>query len=156
MTTQQQAAADAAPDITKNADDTQLWVERTGVREYVGRSSRGGEVRLADISQPGAFTPGELLKIALAACSGFATDQAVRRRLGDDAAVTVRVSGLADEASDRYPAIAETFEVDLSGLEPAERDRLLTVLHRAIDEHCTVGNTLKAGADVQLTIAGER
>lgn len=139
-----------------NAGGTRLWVERTGSRRYVGRSSRGASVEIGDISYEGAFTPGELLKIALAGCSGLSSDAALARRLGDDVPVTIEVEGLAGDAEDRYPALAERLVVDLSSLDPAARERLLTVVHRAIDQHCTVGRTLTAGATVDLTVVGER
>lgn len=146
---------DTSTDSLANAEDTLLWVERAGVRRYTGRSSRGGEVKIADISEGGAFTPGELLKIALAACSGFSADTALAHRLGEDVAVTIRVGGPTHPEEDRYPALREVMEVDLSGLDEATRERLLTVVHRAVDGHCTVGRTLKAGATVDLTVAGE-
>ncbi|EUA71534.1 hypothetical protein I540_3775 [Mycobacteroides abscessus subsp. bolletii 1513] len=41
----------------------------------------------------GVFTPGELLKIALAACSGMSSDQPLARRLGEDYRVRIEVSG---------------------------------------------------------------
>jgi len=152
MTTQDQTEATTP----QNANDTRLWVERTGGRRYVGHNSRGASVEIGDISYDEAFTPGELLKIALAGCSGLSADNAVARRLGDDVAVTIDVEGLADDDEDRYPRLVERFSVDLSGLEPDQRERLLTVMHRAIDQHCTVGRTLKAGAEVELTVVGER
>jgi uncharacterized OsmC-like protein len=40
---------------------TELWVERTGVRRYTGRSSRGAEVLVGSEDVEGVFTPGELL-----------------------------------------------------------------------------------------------
>ena len=96
------------------------------------------------------------MKIALAGCSGLSSDAALARRLGDDVPVTIEVEGLADDDEDRYPALAERLVVDLSSLEPDARERLLTVVHRAIDQHCTVGRTLEAGAQVSLTVVGER
>lgn len=149
------AVSDPA-DPMANAGDTALWLERTGRRQYVGRSSRGAEVRIGSLGDPEAFTPGELLKIALGACTGLSSDAPLARRLGDDVAVTIRVGGLADAAEDRYPALAEVLEVDLSGLDDAARERLLTVVHRAVEQHCTVGRTLEAGATTTLTVAGER
>jgi uncharacterized OsmC-like protein len=151
MTTETEGQAPAPA----NAAGTRLWVERTGTRRYVGHNSRGASVEIGDISYENAFTPGELLKIALAGCSGLSSDVAVARRLGDDVDVTIEVEGLADE-NDRYPVLTERLTVDLSSLDPEQRDRLLTVMHRAIDQHCTVGRTLKAGAEVELTVVGER
>jgi len=37
---------------------TELWVERTGVRRYTGRSSRGAEVLVGSEDVEGVFTPG--------------------------------------------------------------------------------------------------
>jgi uncharacterized OsmC-like protein len=131
---------------------TELWVERTGVRRYTGRSSRGAEVLVGSEDVDGAFTPGELMKIALAACSGMSSDQPLRRRLGDDYAATIRVSGAADREQERYPLLAEKLEVDLSGLSEDEVKRLLVVVERAIDQVCTVGRTLKSGTEVKFEI----
>jgi uncharacterized OsmC-like protein len=144
------------PDPLANAGDTALWLERTGKRQYVGRSSRGAEVRIGSVGDPEAFSPGELLKIALGACSGLSADAALVHRLGDDVQVTIRVGGATHPTEDRYPALAEVMKVDLSGLDDATRDRLLTVVHRAVDQHCTVGRTLEHGATTTLTVTGER
>jgi uncharacterized OsmC-like protein len=131
---------------------TQLWVERNGVRRYTGHSSRGAQVLIGSEDVDGVFTPGELMKIALAACSGMSSDQPLARRLGDDYQATVRVSGDADRGQERYPLLAETLEVDLSGLDDAEKARVLTVVQRAIDQVCTVGRTLKSGTKVDFEI----
>jgi len=132
---------------------TDLWVERTGVRRYTGHSSRGAEVLVGSEDVDGVFTPGELMKIALAACSGMSSDQPLARRLGDDYRATVRVSGAADRNEERYPLLEETLEVDLSGLTDEEAQRLEVVVNRAIDLVCTVGRTLKSGTKVIFEIA---
>ncbi|MGQ9350442.1 OsmC family protein [Mycolicibacterium gilvum] len=131
---------------------TELWVERTGVRRYTGRSTRGAEVLVGSEDVEGVFTPGELMKIALAACSGLSSDQPLRRRLGDDYRAKIRVSGAADREQERYPLLEEKLEVDLSGLSDDEKARLVTVVERAIDQVCTVGRTLKAGTEVTFEV----
>lgn len=131
---------------------TQLWVERTGVRRYTGYSSRGAQVFVGSEDVDGVFTPGELLKIALAACSGMASDQPLARRLGDDYKAVVKVSGAADREQERYPLLEEALEVDLSGLTDAEAERLRIVVNRAVDQVCTVGRTLKSGTQVNFTV----
>jgi len=135
---------------------TELWVERTGIRRFTGRSSRGAEVLIGSEGDDGVFTPGELLKIALAGCSGLSSDQPLRRRLGDDYAAVIKVSGPADRDEERYPRLTETLQIDLSGLTPEEKDRLLLVVNRAIDGVCTVGRTLKAGAEISFEVADTR
>jgi uncharacterized OsmC-like protein len=131
---------------------TELWVERTGVRRYTGRSTRGAEVLVGSEDVDGVFTPGELMKIALAACSGMSSDQPMRRRLGDDYQATIRVSGPADREQERYPLLQEVLEADLAGLSDEDKARLLTVVERAIDQVCTVGRTLKAGTEVTFEV----
>jgi uncharacterized OsmC-like protein len=132
---------------------TELWVERTSVRRYTGHSSRGAQVLIGSEDVDGVFTPGELLKIALAACSGMASDQVLARRFGDDYQATVRVSGAADREQERYPLLAETLEVDLSGLSDDEKQRVLVVVNRAVDQVCTVGRTLKSGTKIAFEVA---
>ncbi|CAJ1584026.1 OsmC family protein [[Mycobacterium] wendilense] len=132
---------------------TKLWVERTGARRYTGRSSRGAEVLVGSEDVDGVFTPGELMKIALAACSGMSSDAPLARRLGDDYQATIEVSGPADREQERYPHLSETLVLDLSGLTEAEAERLRVVVNRAIDQVCTVGRTLKSGTEVSFEIA---
>jgi uncharacterized OsmC-like protein len=130
---------------------TTLWVERTGTRRYTGRSSRGAEVFVGSETVEGVFTPGELMKIALGACSGLSSDFPLSRRLGDNYDVTIRVSGPADRETETYPQLDEVLELDLSELDEEARKRLLTTVERAIDKVCTVGRTLKAGTKVTLS-----
>ncbi|VAZ92354.1 hypothetical protein LAUMK35_01963 [Mycobacterium pseudokansasii] len=131
---------------------TQLWVERTGTRRYTGYSSRGAQVLVGSEDVDGVFTPGELMKIALAACSGMSSDQPLARRLGDDYRAVIKVSGAADRDQERYPLLEEILELDLSGLAAEEKERLLLVVDRAIDLVCTVGRTLKSGTTVNVEV----
>ena len=135
---------------------TELWVARTGIRRVTGRSSRGAEVLIGSEGDEGVFTPGELLKIALAGCSGLSSDQPLRRRLGDDYAAVIKVSGPADRDQERYPRLTEVLEIDLSGLSAEDTERLLLVVNRAIDQVCTVGRTRKAGAEITFEVADNR
>ncbi|EHB59502.1 OsmC family protein [Mycolicibacterium rhodesiae JS60] len=132
---------------------TDLWVERTGVRRYTGRSSRGAQVLIGSETDEGVFTPGELLKIALAGCSGLSSDQPLRRRLGDDYSAVIKVAGPADREQERYPLLEEKLEIDLSGLSAEEVERLVVVVSRAIDQVCTVGRTLKTGTEVRFEVS---
>src|SRR5260370_3156838 len=132
---------------------TELWVERTGSRRYTGYSSRVAQVHVGSEDVEGVFTPGELLKIALAACSGMSSDEPLARRLGDDYKAVVRVSGAADREQERYPLLQETLELDLSGLSEDEKQRGLVGVNRAADLVCTVGRTLKPGTTVTFELA---
>ena len=144
------APTPADPTGSDRPPATELWVERQGTRRYVGHSTRGARVEIVTAREEGVFTPGELLKIALAACTGLASDFTISRRLGEDFAATIRVSGDADRENEVYPRLEESFELDLSGLDPAMAERLVDMIRRSVDKACTVGRTLQAGAEVEL------
>ncbi|WP_111768028.1 OsmC family protein [Nakamurella deserti] len=152
MTSTENAVTTDAAAAAQSAD---LWVQRTGTRTYTGRNSRGAVVSIGPIENDGSFTPGELLKIALAACTGLTTDAVLARRLGDDFDATITVEGAKDVDADRYPAITENLLVDVAGLSPAELKRLLTIVHRSVEEHCTVGRTVSTGTEVTLQVNGD-
>ncbi|PJI94022.1 OsmC family protein [Luteimicrobium subarcticum] len=140
-------STDEIPTSSPSPSDP-LWVERTGSRTYRGFSGRGATVEIGPASEGAVFTPGELLKIALAGCAGMSSDVPLARRLGDDYSITIRVDGPKDVDEDRYPTLHETLELDLSALDDDTRERVLKVAARAIDQTCTVGRTLKAGVEI--------
>lgn len=142
----------STPAALPGAEQPALWIERTGTRRYVGHSARGGQVHIGGADAEETFTPGELMKIALAGCTGLTSDAAFARRLGEDYPATIHVSGVKDLDADRYPALVERLEVDLSALDEGARERLITVVTRAIDQACTVGRTLTAGTTIELSI----
>jgi uncharacterized OsmC-like protein len=82
----------------------------------------------------------------------MSADHSLARRLGDDVPVTVYVAGPKLRPDERYPALQEELVVDLSGLAPTERDRVVTVVRRAIDRNCTVGRTLEHSTTIELTV----
>jgi uncharacterized OsmC-like protein len=141
------AAADDVAPATPSPTDP-LWVERTGTRTYRGFTARGATVEIGPAAAGAVFTPGELLKIALAACAGMSSDIKFSRVLGDDFRVTIRVEDPKDVAEDRYPVLTERFEIDLSSLDDETRAKTLMLAQRSIDRVCTVARTLKAGAEV--------
>lgn len=155
--TSPQPATMQAPDVAGAADAagppaTLLRVDRVAARRYVGTSTRGGRVEIGSADVEGVFTPGELLKIALGACSAMASDFTVSRRLGDDFDATVHISGDADRETERYPVLEELYELDMSELDPAGAERLVAMVQRSIDKACTVGRTLQAGTEIRLGI----
>ncbi|GAA4719639.1 OsmC family protein [Isoptericola chiayiensis] len=145
--TDQNLTEEAPAAVTPTPTDP-LWVERTGTRTYRGYTARGASVEIGPASAGAVFTPGELLKIALAACAGMSSDTKFARVLGDDYETTIRVEDPKDMAEDLYPVLTEKFEIDLSGLDDKTREKTLLLAQRSIDRACTVGRTLKAGAEV--------
>lgn len=129
-----------------------VWAQRVGTRQYEGHNSRGAVVPIGPADLDGVFTPGELLKIALAGCAGMSADHTLARRLGPQVQVTVRVSGGKVPGEDRYGALTEELHVDMSCLAAADREQLITVVRRAVDRSCSVGRTLQRGAEVELAV----
>ena len=130
------------------------WVERTGRRSYLGHNDRGATVLMADMDDniPGSFSPGELLKLALAGCSGMTSDRNAARRLGDDFAATIVVESVSHETEDRYAGFTTRVLLDTTSLDDDGRKALVATLTRAIATGCTVGLTLKNGAPVELRV----
>src|SRR3546814_17799197 len=109
--------AEQTPDTTATAPaHTELWVERTGTRLYTGKSARGAAVLIGSESLPGVFTPGGLLKFALAACTGMNSDSPITRTLDDTYHATDRVSGPAASDTEVYPQPDAVHEPAPSGL----------------------------------------
>lgn len=129
-------------------------VTRTGTRTYEGMNERGSTVRIGPVEAEGHFTPGELLKLALAGCAGMSSDRVAARRLGEDYAITIWAHGMSDREENRYLRIDEELLVDLSGLGEAERSALIDIMSKAIDRGCTVARSVHECIDLETTIDG--
>jgi len=123
-----------------------LEVRREGEHEFTGRNERGATVRLGRKGAPEAFSPVELLQIAVAGCAAVTAEELITRRTGPELRATV--------AADRHEGAAERdavhvrFDVDLSELGADERATLVAAVNRAIERLCTVSRTLEKGVPV--------
>lgn len=123
-----------------------LEVRREGEHEFTGRNERGATVRLGRKGAPEAFSPVELLQIAVAGCAAVTAEELITRRTGPELRATV--------AADRHEGAAELdavhvrFDVDLSELGADERATLVAAVNRAIERLCTVSRTLEKGVPV--------
>ncbi|MDC4233878.1 OsmC family protein [Actinomyces sp. B33] len=117
-----------------------LYLERTATRQYIARNAKGAEVLVGD--GPGHFTPGDLIKLAIAGCNAMSSDKRLADRLGDDFEQYIGVSGAYDEADDRFTSFEIELVQDLSGLSESEISDLLRRAGGAIDRNCTIGHTL--------------
>ena len=148
---------DHAHAVSERIGPGSVSVVRTAPRRYEGLNERGATVQIGGTELEGEhFTPGELLKVALAGCVALSVDRVTARRLGDDFAMTVWAHGRSDEDSNRYQHIEEEVIVDLSMLEPADREKLVGIMGRAIEKGCTVGRSVEGAIDVDTDIAGTR
>lgn len=134
---------------------TPLHVERVGVKTYVGRNGRGGEVRIGSSDAEGVLSPAELLQVALAACGILSCDHTLASRLGDDFAAYVNITATKPDGEDRYSSIAIEILTNMEDLEPDKQGALIDRAERAIDRLCTVGHTLDQPAAHPLSIRNE-
>ena len=130
-----------------------VWAERTGTRQYVGRNDAGAEVLVG--SGPGMFSPGELMKIALATCNTLSADHRLAKALGEDFHATVGCSTVKNTEEERYESFQVEIVTDLSGLDDAKRAVLRERVDAAIDRSCTVGHTITHGADTSLALVDD-
>ena len=117
-----------------------LYLERTGVREYVARNQDGAEVRVGH--GPGCFSPGDLLKLAIAGCNAMSSDTRLVSRLGDDFAQFVGVSADYDEDADRFTHVEVELVQDLSALDEQEQADLIRRADAAIKRNCTIEHSV--------------
>ena len=129
------------------------YLERQGVRQYVARNARGAEVLVGD--GPGRFTPGDLIKIAIAGCNAMSSDKRMADRLGEDFEQFIGVSAGYDEAEDRFTSFEVELVQDLSGLSEQETADLLRRANGAIERNCTIGHTFAHAVPYTKTFTSE-
>lgn len=140
-----QPAPTAHPDL--------VWAERTGTRTYLGHNSRGASVRVG--MGPGEFSPGELLKLALATCNSLSADHRLAHALGEDFDANVVCSTNKHATQERYESLQVELVADLSALDPDQLKTLVKRVEAAIDRHCTVGHTLEHGAPYAFALRND-
>jgi uncharacterized OsmC-like protein len=146
----------------------ELEIERVGSHEFVGRNSRGATLCVGRAGAEGAFSPGELLQLATAACSAITAEELLVRRAGQDSGFTVTVGKDSRPGEFAYDALHVTINIALPGPDGADPDgtgsdgagldeaataRLHAAVRRAIERECTVSRTLERGAPVTLDFA---
>src|SRR5699024_11011084 len=117
--------------------------------QYIAHNGRGAQVRIGSGDSEGVFSPGELLKIALATCTALSADHVLRSRLGEDFPAVVGVSSTGVEGENRYGHLDVELLLDLAELDEDKRAKLAERVERTSSRQCTVGRTLKAGADYE-------
>lgn len=143
-----------ANEIIAPTESNSVWAERTGTRQYLGHNARGAEVRVG--MGPGEFSPGELIKMALATCNVLSADHRLAKALGEDFEANVVAATLKNEPEERYTDFDVQIVTDLSALTAEQRDTLLQRVEAAIERSCTVGHTIEKGAGVRLHLLDDK
>lgn len=134
-----------------------LRIDRTAPGDYVARNDRGAELRVGAKTTDGTFTPGELLQLALAACTLLSADHTLSHKLGDGFAAGVDVSATKHDEDNRYEHMLVRLTADMDDLDAAAKDALVARAAAVIKRQCTVGNTLghdePMAYDIEITPA---
>ena len=131
---------------------TPVEVRRTGKHLFTATNDRGVEIPIGRDGEPGAFTPGELLLAAIAGCSALTSENMLTRRVGEDARIAVRADRTkAEDDPNKFASVQADFDVDLGSIEdPAEREKLVEAVQRAIERFCTVSRSVEEGTPIEL------
>ena len=133
-----------------------LWVERTKDGSWDAFSDDGAHIKFG--KGRGVFTPGDLMKIALAGCAALSSQFAIEHTLGDGKGARIVVDGTYDADSDAYINFNEQVVVDATDAKLSEEDanKLKERVTRHIEKGCTVKHTYVQETPVRMDVTVRR
>lgn len=129
-----------------------LWVERNKDGSWDAFSDDGAHIKFG--KDRGVFTPGDLMKIALAGCAALSSQFAIEHTLGDGKGAKIVVDGTYDADSDAYINFNEQVVVDATDAKLSEEDanKLKERVTRHIEKGCTVKHTYVQETPVRMDV----
>ena len=133
-----------------------LWVERNKDGSWDAFSDDGAHIKFG--KGRGVFTPGDLMKIALAGCAALSSQFAIEHTLGDGKGARIVVVGTYDADSDAYINFNEQVVVDATDAKLSEEDanKLKERVTRHIEKGCTVKHTYVQETPVRMDVTVRR
>lgn len=133
-----------------------LWVERNKDGSWDAFSDDGAHIKFG--KGRGVFTPGDLMKIALAGCAALSSQFAIEHTLGDGKGARIVVDGTYDADSDTYINFNEQVVVDATDAKLSEEDanKLKERVTRHIEKGCTVKHTYVQETPVRMDVTVRR
>lgn len=133
-----------------------LWVERNKDGSWDAFSDDGAHIKFG--KGRGVFTPGDLMKIALAGCAALSSQFAIEHTLGDGKSARIVVDGTYDADSDAYINFNEQVVVDATDVKLSEEDadKLKERVTRHIEKGCTVKHTYVQETPVRMDVTVRR
>ena len=133
-----------------------LWVERNKDGSWDAFSDDGAHIKFG--KGKGVFTPGDLVKIALAGCAALASQFAIEHTLGEGKGARIVVDGTYDADSDAYINFNEQLVVDATDadLSDEDADKLKERIPRHVDKGCTVKHTYVQETPVRMDVTIRR
>ena len=114
-----------------------LWVERNKDGSWDAFSEDGAHIKFG--KGRGQFTPGDLMKVALAGCAALSSQFAVEHTLGDGKGAKIVVDGTYDADTD-------------AGLSDEDAEKLADRVSRHIEKGCTVKHTYVEPTPVRMNV----
>ena len=129
-----------------------LWVERNKDGSWDAFSDDGAHIKFG--KDRGQFTPGDLMKVALAGCAALSSQFAIEHTLGEGKGAKIVVDGTYDPENDAYTGFEEQVVIDASdaGLSEEDADKLKERVTRHIDKGCTVKHTYVQETPVRMNV----
>ena len=133
-----------------------LWVERNKDGSWDAFSDDGAHIKFG--KGRGVFTPGDLMKIALAGCAALSSQFAIEHTLGDGKGARIVVDGTYDADSDAYINFNEQVVLDATDAKLSEEDadKLKERVTRHIEKGCTVKHTYVQETPVRMDVTVRR
>ena len=133
-----------------------LRVERNKDGSWDAFSDDGAHIKFG--KGRGVFTPGDLMKIALAGCAALSSQFAIEHTLGDGKGARIVVDGTYDADSDAYINFNEQVVVDATDAKLSEEDadKLKERVTRHIEKGCTVKHTYVQETPVRMDVTVRR
>ena len=129
-----------------------IWVERNKDGSWDAFSDDGAHIKFG--KGRGQFTPGDLMKIALAGCAALSSNFAIERTLGEGKGAKIVVDGTYDADNDSYINFNETLMIDATDadLSPEDVEKLKKRVRAHVDKGCTVKHTYEQVTPVRMDI----
>lgn len=129
-----------------------LWVERNHDGSWDAFSDDGAHIKFG--KGKGVFSPGDLMKIALAGCAALSSQFAIEHKLGEGKGAKIVVDGTYDADTDSYINFNEQLVVDAidAGLSDEDADKLKERIVRHVEKGCTVQHTYKQETPCRLDV----
>lgn len=133
-----------------------LWVEKNKDGSWDAFSDDGAHIKFG--KGRGQFTPGDLMKIALAGCAALSSNYPIKNTLGEDKGAKIIVDGNYDADNDAYISFSEDIVIDASdaNLSDEEVETFKKRVHAYVEKGCTVMHTYEQETPVRMNIEVKR
>src|SRR5512146_1850388 len=140
--------------MTTDGGRRRVEIDRSRPNAYTAANARGGTISVGD-GRDDAFTPVELLMVAIAGCTAIDVDLVTSRRAEPDRfAVAVDAVKARDERGNHLRDIVVSFRVAFPEGDDGDNARavLPDIVKKSHERLCTVSRTIEIGTPVATRI----